>query len=77
MTFGYTPLSCSIQPDETTGFILWINGRGALVDPPLFTSFYFDKFKIPINLIDWVILTHAHSDSDIGILQRLVESSRM
>ncbi|EGR27765.1 hypothetical protein IMG5_189660 [Ichthyophthirius multifiliis] len=75
--FNYTALQSPFEPNKSQGFILWINGRVGLIDPPIFTTNYLDNAQIPQNLIDWVILTNCHSECDMGVLQRFVESSRM
>jgi ribonuclease BN (tRNA processing enzyme) len=51
---------------STSGFIIWINKKGIMVDPPPFTSKALRKMDIPPNLIDKIILTHCHSDHDAG-----------
>ncbi|KAL4493154.1 hypothetical protein ABPG72_003239 [Tetrahymena utriculariae] len=75
--FNYTGLSSPFDSSKPSGFIIWINGRAGLVDPPIFTTNYLQSHYIPTNIIDWVILTNCHSECDIGVLQRFVESSRM
>ncbi len=41
----------------TSGFILWINGRGLIVNPPPFTMQMITKLHIAPNEIEWVLLT--------------------
>ena len=67
--FGFTVLGNSLGFDHcgsTSGFIIWINKKGIMVDPPPFTSGALRKMDIPPNLIDKIILTHCHSDHDAG-----------
>ena len=47
------------------------------MDPPIFANAILEKYKIPLSLIDWVVLTHCHHESDLGVLQRLCGASKM
>ncbi|EGG20846.1 cAMP/cGMP-stimulated cAMP/cGMP phosphodiesterase [Cavenderia fasciculata] len=79
-TFGLSFLGTSHGFDpygHTTGFIIWINGNGILVDPPIGTTTYLKSKGISHKLVDQVILTHCHSDHDSGILQKIVESEKI
>ncbi|EFA84157.1 cAMP/cGMP-stimulated cAMP/cGMP phosphodiesterase [Heterostelium album PN500] len=79
-TFGITFLGTSHGFDpfgQTTGFIIWINGNGVLVDPPIGTSKYLQHFGLGGHLVECVILTHCHSDHDSGLLQQIVEGTKM
>lgn len=76
--FGVTVLGASHGFDvsgSTTGFILWINQRGIMIDPPPFSSHNLASFGIPPNLIDKCILTHCHADHDSGIFQKIMHSN--
>lgn len=73
--FGITVLGNSHGFDccgSTSGFILWVNKRGIVVDPPPFTSMALRQMNIPPNLIDKIILTHCHSDHDAGAFQKVL-----
>ena len=62
-TFGVTFLGTSHGFDHkgnTTGFILWVNGNGILVDPPLNSTKYLQSQGINPSLVSRVILTHCH-----------------
>ena len=78
--FGVTFMGTSHGFDPagtTTGFVLWINRRGALVDPPPNTAAILRSEGIPAHLIDTVILTHCHADHDAGTFQKLVDEQRV
>ena len=73
--FGVTILGSSHGFDcngSTTGFILWINQRGVMVDPPPFAGTGIREFGVPPNLIDKIIITHCHADHDTGCFQKLL-----
>ena len=76
--FGVTVLGASHGFDaagSTSGYTLWINQRGVMVDPPPFSSQNLADFGIPPNLMDKCILTHCHADHDSGIFQKIMHSS--
>ena len=80
--FGVTVLGRShgFDPDpkeRTTGFVLWLGGRGVLVDPPINTTALLHHADIDATLTDGVILTHVHGDHDAGLLQKAVEAGRV
>ena len=80
--FGVTVLGRShgFDPDpreRTTGFILWVGGRGVLVDPPLRSTDILKEADIDAGLVDSLILTHVHADHDSGVLQKAIEGGRV
>ncbi|MDC3378948.1 cAMP/cGMP-dependent 3',5'-cyclic-AMP/GMP phosphodiesterase [Planctomycetota bacterium] len=78
--FGVTILGASHGFDpkgKTTGFILWINHRGLLVDPPMGTTETLAAGGIAPKLIDGIILTHCHADHDSGTFQKILEEGRV
>ena len=80
--FGVTVLGRShgFDPDpreRTTGFVLWIGGRGVLVDPPLHSTELLKEADIDHLLVDSLILTHVHADHDAGTLQKAIEAGRV
>ncbi|MDP2345864.1 MAG: cyclic nucleotide-binding domain-containing protein [Deltaproteobacteria bacterium] len=80
--FGVTVLGRShgFDPDpreRTTGFVLWIGGRGVLVDPPLRSTELLREADIDHGLVDSLILTHVHADHDAGTLQKAIEAGRV
>lgn len=78
--FGVTVLGSSHGFDpkgKTTGFILWLNRRGLLVDPPLGTPDLLALNGIPPKLIDGTVLTHCHADHDSGTFEKILEEGRV
>ena len=76
--FGITALGCSHGFDKcgsTSGFIIWINRKGVIIDPPPYSSSALRNEGIPPNLIQKLILTHCHADHDAGAFHKIVESS--
>ena len=63
--------------EKTSGFILWVNRRGVLVDPPVDSTEWLKTMDINPRLIGDCILTHCHADHDSGILQKLLEEKKM
>ena len=51
---------------STSGYLIWINGRGIMVDPPPFCTYNLKKKGIPSTLIEGVIISHCHADHDAG-----------
>ncbi len=73
--FGVTMLGTSHGFDakgQTTGFVVWVNRRGVMVDPPPNAVDSLDNLKISASVIDAIILTHCHSDHDAGAFRRLL-----
>lgn len=78
--FGFTCLGASngFDPNGTTsGFILWINGKGIFVDPPAHSFAEVEKNNIPISSIVAIILTHCHADHDAGTLQSMLRGNKV
>lgn len=78
--FGVTVLGSSHGFDpkgSTSGYIVWINGRGIMVDPPPFSTHLLKKKGIPQNMIEWMIITHCHADHDAGAFQKILESKKV
>ncbi|EAR94504.2 cyclic nucleotide-binding domain protein (macronuclear) [Tetrahymena thermophila SB210] len=63
--------------EESNGFIIWINGRGLLVDPPVFTSQILTKMHISSSVIEWIIITQGSSRSDLGAFQLMFQNSKI
>lgn len=79
-TFGVTFLGTSHGFDangQTTGFVIWINGKGVMVDPPPHSSLLLRMMGIPPRLIDTLVLTHCHADHDAGTLQKVLEEGQV
>lgn len=78
--FGITVLGASHGFDphgSTSGYIIWINGRGIMLDPPPFSYFTLKKHAIPPSLIESVIISHCHADHDAGAFQKILESQKI
>lgn len=60
---------------STSGFIIWINGKGVMVDPPPYSSRALRYQNIPPNYIEKVIITHCHADHDSGAFHKILEST--
>ncbi|RHY33488.1 hypothetical protein DYB32_001605 [Aphanomyces invadans] len=72
--YGVTVLGNSHGFDptgRTSGYVLWINRRGIMIDPPPFSSSILIANNIPPHMIDGVIVTHCHADHDAGTFQKV------
>jgi glyoxylase-like metal-dependent hydrolase (beta-lactamase superfamily II) len=56
---------------KTSGYVLWINHRGIMIDPPPFSSSILIANNIPPLMIDGVIVSHCHADHDAGTFQKV------
>ena len=75
--FGVTTLGNSHGFDthgSTSGFIIWVNKRGIMVDPPPYSSQTLRMQGISPMMIDKVIITHSHADHDSGAFHKILES---
>ncbi|MBU8913328.1 MAG: cAMP/cGMP-dependent 3',5'-cyclic-AMP/GMP phosphodiesterase [Spirochaetales bacterium] len=78
--FGVTCLGPShgFDPtDNTSGFIIWLNHNGVMVDPPVNSTEWLLKSNVNPKFIDSIILTHCHADHDAGTFQKMLEESRI
>ena len=78
--FGITVLGAGHGFDvdsRTSGFILWIGGRGLLVDPPVHTTQWMKARNLDSRLVEDILLTHCHADHDSGTLQKVMEEGRV
>ncbi|MBN8218194.1 MAG: cyclic nucleotide-binding domain-containing protein [Spirochaetes bacterium] len=78
--FGVTCLGPSHGFDptaNTSGFILWVNKRGIMVDPPVNSTSWLVRAGVNPLLVDSVILTHTHADHDAGTFQKILEGERV
>src|SRR5262245_2931187 len=76
--FGVTPLGTSHGFDASgdfTSFIIWINGKGILVDPSSEALAYLDQIGVAPADVLYVFLTHVHADHDGGLVEKLVGGS--
>lgn len=78
--FGVTCLGASHGFDAkepTSGFILWVNHRGIMVDPPVHSTQVLESFNINPKHIQALLLTHCHADHDAGVLQKCFQESKI
>lgn len=78
--FGVTCLGASHGFDAkepTSGFILWVNHRGIMVDPPVHSTKVLESFNINPKHIQALLLTHCHADHDAGVLQKCFQESKI
>ena len=61
----------------TSGFILWVNRKGILVDPPVHTTEWLRHQNIDGRLVEDIVLTHCHADHDSGTLQKILQEGRV
>lgn len=62
---------------KTSGFIVWLNGKGVLVDPPVNTTAWLRRQGINPRAVEDIILTHCHADHDSGTLQKILQEGRV
>ena len=73
--FGVTMIGSSHGFDSsgsTTGFIIWINGQGIVVDPPPHCDTFLQMNAVSPRVVTDVILTHCHADHDAGTFQKIL-----
>ncbi|WP_028975222.1 cAMP/cGMP-dependent 3',5'-cyclic-AMP/GMP phosphodiesterase [Spirochaeta cellobiosiphila] len=78
--FGITCLGPShgFDPTEnTSGYILWLNHSGIMIDPPVDSTLWLEQSHVKPKLIDSIILTHCHADHDAGTFQKIMEEGRV
>ena len=78
--FGVTCLGPShgFDPENnTSGFVIWLNGRGIMIDPPVNSTEWMMRSNVNPQLIDSVILTHTHADHDAGTFQKILEERKI
>lgn len=74
-SFGVTVLGNSHGFDKSgsvSGYVLWINGRGVMIDPPPYSSATLEREGIRPRTIVGIILTHCHADHDAGAFQKVL-----
>jgi len=78
--FGMTCLgpSSGFDPYEnTSGFILWLNHNGVMIDPPVNSTEWLLDSNVSPKVIDSIILTHCHADHDAGTFQKILEEEKV
>lgn len=77
--FGVTPLGTSHGFDpagEVTSFVVWISGKGILVDPSPESLIHLERVGVAPVDVPYVFLTHVHADHDGGLLEKLLSERR-
>ena len=77
--FGVTPLGTSHGFDpagDVTSFVVWINGKGILVDPSPEALIHLERIGVAPVDVPYVFLTHVHADHDGGLLEKLLSGRR-
>lgn len=70
--------SHGFDPNEnTSGFIIWLNHQGIMVDPPVNSTEWLEDSNVNPKLIDSIILTHCHADHDAGTFQKILEEGKV
>ncbi|HMX35310.1 MAG TPA: cAMP/cGMP-dependent 3',5'-cyclic-AMP/GMP phosphodiesterase [Leptospiraceae bacterium] len=78
--FGVTCLGPShgFDPEEnTSGFIIWLNHSGIMIDPPVNSTEWLLDSNVNPKFIDSIILTHCHADHDAGTFQKILEEGKI
>jgi len=79
-SFGVTVLGNSHGFDKSgsvSGYVLWINGRGVMIDPPPYSSATLEREGIRPRNIVGIILTHCHADHDAGAFQKVLTGNKL
>lgn len=63
--------------DNTSGFIVWINHQGVMIDPPVNSTEWLRRSNVNPKLSNAVILTHCHADHDAGTFQKILEEGKI
>ncbi|MCB1172455.1 MAG: cAMP/cGMP-dependent 3',5'-cyclic-AMP/GMP phosphodiesterase [Leptospiraceae bacterium] len=70
--------SHGFDPEQnTSGFLIWINHKGIMVDPPVNSTEWLRGSNVNPRLINSIILTHCHADHDAGTFQKILEEDRV
>ena len=79
-SFGVTVLGNSHgfnKNGSVSGYVLWVNGRGVMIDPPPYSSATLEREGIRPRMIMAIIITHCHADHDAGAFQKVMTGSRV
>ncbi len=60
--------------EETSGFMLWNQGRAVIIDPPSSTLKFLSEHDMPLETIAGIILTHGHSDHYGNAIPQLLQA---
>jgi CRP-like cAMP-binding protein len=62
---------------RTTSFVLWVDGKGILVDPLLDPWAELNNLGIHDGDVPSVLLTHCHADHDAGMIRAVLHQRRI
>ncbi len=62
---------------NTSGFIIWLNHRGIMIDPPVNSTEWLLDSNVSPKHIDSIILTHCHADHDAGTFQKILQEEKV
>ncbi|MBI4871171.1 MAG: MBL fold metallo-hydrolase [Candidatus Riflebacteria bacterium] len=63
--------------NRTSGFIVWVQGQGVMVDPPVDSVDWLQDYDLSSKQVSSLILTHCHADHDAGTLQKILQEGRV
>jgi CRP-like cAMP-binding protein len=63
--------------ENTSGYIIWLNHTGIMVDPPVNSTEWLEASNVNPKLIDSIILTHCHADHDAGTFQKILNEGKV
>lgn len=70
--------SHGFDPEQnTSGFLIWLNHKGIMVDPPVNSTEWLRTSNVNPRLINNIILTHCHADHDAGTFQKILEEDKI
>ena len=62
---------------STSGYVLWVNGKGIMIDPPPNSTVVLKENHIYPSMITAVLITHCHADHDAGTFQKLLQEGKV
>ena len=62
---------------RNTSFVLWIDGKGVLVDPMMCPWAELERLGIDDVDVPSVLLTHCHADHDAGMIRAVIHQRRI
>jgi len=63
--------------ENTSGYIVWLNHNGVMIDPPVNSTEWLLDSNVSPKFIDSIILTHCHADHDAGTFQKILEEGKI
>jgi glyoxylase-like metal-dependent hydrolase (beta-lactamase superfamily II) len=61
------------KSEETSGFMVWNRGRFLFVDPPSSALDYLEAHRIPLDLLEGLVITHGHTDHCTDAVPKILE----